>query len=84
MTTSPSETPANLYIQASQAQDSRQIKISQNNTRRELVNSTRALKALLSNCRVLGISDEEVFSLEQQRENFWDDSDAGVLDALNF
>ena len=83
MTTSPSET-VNLNIQASQAQDSRQIKISQNNTRRELVNSTRALKALLSNCRVLGISDEEVFSLEQQRENFWDDSDAGVLDALNF
>ena len=84
MTTTPSETPANLNIQASQAQDSRQIKISQNNTRPELINSTRALKALLGNCRVFGISDKEVFSSEQQRENYWDDSDADVLDALNF
>ena len=89
MATKSSEAPANPSVEACQTQFPIQIKISQSKTRRELINSTRALKALLSNCRVVGISDEEVFNLERQRENFWDDPKSDVLsedvlEALDF
>ena len=79
MATKSSDAPANPNVEACQTQFPIQSNISQSKTRRELINNTRALKALLSNCRVLGISDEEVFPLEQQRKNFWDDPKLDVL-----
>ena len=66
-----------------------QSKISGSNTKRELINTTQALRTLLSNCRVTGISKEEVFSLEERQKNFWDDADMelpndDILKALDF
>jgi fructoselysine-6-P-deglycase FrlB-like protein len=62
---------------------------SRSGTKRELITTARALKALLSNCRVIGITKEEVFRAEKTQKEVWDDADTQVpnndiLKALDF
>ena len=72
--TKATETSVNLNLEARQAPGPIQSKIS-----RELINTTQALKALLSNCRIIGINKEEVLSLEQGQKSFWDNVDMELL-----
>ena len=87
--TKATETSVNSNLEAHQAPGPIQSKISRSNTRRELINTTQALKALLSNCRIIGINKEEVLSLEQGQKSFWDNVDMeslndDILEALDF
>jgi hypothetical protein len=87
--TKATETSVHFNLEAHQAPVPIQSKISRSNTRRELINTTQALKALLSNCRVIGIDKEEVLSSEHGQKNFWDNVDMELLNddiskALNF
>ena len=70
------ETSVSFGVELGQIQDT----TSRSDTRRELITTTHALEALLSNCRVIGITKKEVLSLEKTEKEFWDDADTELVD----
>ena len=87
--TKPTAPSLHCNLKNSDAQVSIENKIPRNHTRQDLINTTLSLKTLLSNCRVSGVSKEEVLFSDQLPKDFWDNdevelSNDDISKALDF